>query len=136
MNPAIQRLVNKHLGRKTTASRPSRPERKKTSSKSIDESTPIIPIAMAEGVVAKAARLLDEDLQGPLAEQLVKTAEQIFQHNPSFRKKVMSASGRDYLWNFMQHWLTSDLMKSGRYDTHKLRRILIQGGFSLGHDVY
>jgi hypothetical protein len=140
MNPAIKRLVDKHLGVKkptTNRSKAVTSHQSKLANKTIEESTPIIPVAMAESVVNKAARLLDEDLQNTnFAEILASHAETIFKHNPDFRKKVKANNGREYLWNFMQHWLTSELMKSGRYDKHKLRRVLIQGGFSLGRDVY
>lgn len=139
MKPAIQKIVAKHLGRSTAVAskRVRKVSHKHISHGSIEELTPIIPIAMAESVVDKAARLLDEDLQNTtLAEQLVRTAETIFQHNKTFRKKVMATNGRDYLWGFMQHWLTSDLLESRRYDRNKLRHILIDGGFSMGKDAY
>jgi len=138
MNSAIQRLVNKHLGHKT----PDHPKsvaskRRSAPVKSIEESTSLIPIAMAEAVVEKASRLLDVDLYNTeFPAMLVKYAEEIFQHNADFRKKVKATSGRDYLWMYMQHWLPSFLMKSRRYDNNKIRRVLIQSGFSLGRDVY
>ena len=86
----------------------------------LEADTGIIPWAMAEAVVEKAARLLDTTFESEFAKRLVdylvEHAEKIYAHNPRFRGAVQSEAnggnaGRDYLWGYMQHWLVSELQK-------------------------
>lgn len=65
---------------------------------------------------------------------LVKYAETIYAHNDRFRRKVNSNAnqgnaGRDYLINFMAHWLSSELGRISR-DNPDVRRVLERSGFS------
>lgn len=120
------------------------PSKKKTTKtlRSIQEDTSIIPEAVAEGVVDEANGLLDmnieEDIRADIVGYLSGYAEAVYAHNPGFRKKVRSEAaegnaGRDYLYSYMRHWITSELLKSCHVDdVSKIRRILDSTGFSMG----
>jgi hypothetical protein len=99
----------------------------------IETDTSIMPDIVAESVCDEAARLLNVNSMDPgFIGYLVKYANEIYSHNPHFRKNIRSENnhgnaGRDYLYAFMRHWLASELIKSGFN-----RKILINSGFSMG----
>lgn len=76
-------------------------------------STGILPIVVAEGVVDEVQMNLDVDLSADrYTERLVDEAERIYAHNKDFQKKIRAGGrGRDTLWAFMRHWLSSYLRK-------------------------
>lgn len=108
--------------------------------KSIEEATSIMPDIIAETVVLKAAQLLNTNLDVPtLSAYLVGHAEATYAANTTFRKKINSNankgnSGRDYLHIYMQHWLSSRLLKSSDNNPH-VRQILIKSGFAMGRNI-
>jgi hypothetical protein len=109
--------------------------------RSIDEDTGIIPAAAAETVVEKAARLTGMDSVtdreiGFYVGRLVETAETLYRTNLAFRKKLQASGnkGRDHLYAFMQHWISSMFLKDSGND-QKVRRALIDSGFSMGRDL-
>ena len=108
--------------------------------KSIEEATSIIPDVVAESVVEKAAALLDTQLDIPtLSGYLVGHAESTYAANPSFRKKINSGAnggnaGRDNLYIYMQHWLSSKLLRDSNRNP-RFQEILVQSGFSMGRDI-
>jgi hypothetical protein len=109
-------------------------------SASIERDTPIVLSAMAESVCQEAAVLLGMELDlGHYVDYLVKYANAVYEHNEDFRSKVKGKGnkGRDYLWSFMQHWLTAEILKNTRRDPRfrKIRMVLEESGFSMGHDT-
>lgn len=107
--------------------------------RSIGLDTSIMTDIVAESVTEKANRLANLDLNerelGYYAGRLVEQAEVLYHSNEGFRSKVREhgSKGRDYLYAFMQHWITSLLLKdtSNRAD---IRHALIDSGFSMGND--
>jgi len=110
------------------------PTARKEKTFDIEADTGIMPDVLAETVCEDAARLLnipavDERLVG----YLVEYANNVYSHNPRFRKQVRSeanqgTAGRDYLYMYMCHWIASELVKGGAS-----RRMLVDSGFSMGH---
>lgn len=105
--------------------------------KTIEEDTGILVEIAAEAVVRQAENLLELDLEEPLLiEYLRGYAEALYQASPSFQKKVRSNAdhgnrGRDNLYAFMQHWLSSRILKDNQNDP-SVRRALVDSGFSMG----
>ena len=103
----------------------------------IENDTGIVVVIAAEAVVQKAADLLGRGLPTDvLAAYLVGHAEAIYQASPSFRKKVRSNAdhgnrGRDNLYAFMQHWLSSKIVRESD-NSPAVRRALVDSGFSMG----
>lgn len=62
---------------------------------SIEDDTPIIPMALAQSVTNDIG----------FARHLVARADIVYAHNERFRKKVRGRNGLDYLETFMRHWL-------------------------------
>lgn len=109
---------------------------------SIEEATDIIVEIAAEGVVDQAKRLLGHEYflrccsDVTAVGYLTGHSEATYQANPRFRAKVNSNAdhgnrGRDYLWSFMQHWLSAYLLKV-THNAPELRRALEESGFSTG----
>jgi hypothetical protein len=101
----------------------------------IEADTSILVDVVAESVCDEASRLLGDPIDTEhMIEYLVDHAQQIYEHNPTFRKNIRSEAnhgnaGRDHLYTYMRHWLTSELVKQ----VHD-RRKLIDSGFSMGED--
>jgi hypothetical protein len=78
--------------------------------KSISESTDIIPAMLAETIVSQ----YKIDNKQESASYLVERAESHFKGNSQFRKGVKQKEnkGRDYLESFMRHWLAGYLFPS------------------------
>jgi hypothetical protein len=110
--------------------------------KSIEEATSILSYAVAESVVSEASYLLKLDLPRDLAEWLVGYAEAIYANSKNFRKKINSNAnhgnaGRDYLYAFMKHWLSSEILKRSKSDDDcpRIRKILETSGFVVGRET-
>jgi len=113
--------------------------------RTICDDTSIIPEAVAEGVVEEAVLLLNLDIapdaQSELRHYLTGYAEAIYGHNPKFRSKVRSEAnngnaGRDYLYAYMRHWLTSKLLEFiPANDRSRIRQTLDRTGFSMGREI-
>ncbi len=94
-------------------------KRKPFDFQAFEESTSIVPQAVAEGVVDKAARLFGlpidygDRYHTELAVFLVETLVRTIEHNPQFERRFhrKGRGGLDLLWAFMQHWLVSALNK-------------------------
>ena len=86
-----------------------------TCNRRIDETTPIIPRAIAEGVCEEAGVWLQQPLPRRWVRELVAHANTVFARNAQFRRKVCGQgnAGRDWLWMFMRHWLAA-LLKNRR----------------------
>ena len=101
----------------------------------IEEKTGIIPEAVAEGVIEKASSILGVTLDdSSLVGYLTGCAEATFKANPKFRRRVCSIAedgnrGRDYLWGYRQHWLSSKLLRDN-HDSPRMRHLLVDSGFS------
>lgn len=78
---------------------------------------PMVPLWIAEGVCAEAARFLDEALPGRYPLWLATKAERCFQRNTHFRASMRERGngGRDNLRMFMRHWLAA-LLNTERPD--------------------
>ena len=120
----------------------------------IEEADPAMMVDLiAESVIQDAQTILQElrlpsptrsrlnaYLTSPSAvEFLTNYAERVYSHNERFRRGVNSNAnqgnaGRDYLVNFMSHWLSCEIAKitNNNYDIH---RALERSGFSwYGYD--
>jgi hypothetical protein len=121
--------------------------------RSIQDDTGIVPEAVIEKVVNEVNVLLntnnEEDLYGLCASRqsdlygyLMGYAEAVYANNPRFRKKIRSEAhggnaGRDYLYSFMRHWLSAEILKScPTDDVSRIRRILESSGFAMGREIY
>jgi hypothetical protein len=104
----------------------------------IESDTSIIPDSLAETVLEDAARLLGrplDDERRRLIDHLVERAEHFHTGNPKFRKNVRSEAdhgnaGRDYLYGYMCHWISSELLKA--HPSRRTRKMLVDSGFSMG----
>lgn len=84
----------------------------------ISNETIILPEAIAESVVGELARHLhfnhNTELQdtAQLVSKLVDKAEAYYIADSKFRSKVKrdNTYGRDWLYTFMRHWLSSELL--------------------------
>ena len=113
---------------------------KKYPIRTIEKDSGVLPDVVAERVVEIANHLLgsefDEREIGYYAGYLVTTAEQVYQSSEQFRKKLRSEArggnaGRDHLYAFMQHWLSSKLLKDSG-NRPEWRKKLVDSGFSMG----
>lgn len=121
------------------------PSKKSLTPRSIQEDTGIIPEAVVESVVEEANRLLriniEEDLRSDIYGFLTGYAEAVYSNNASFRKKIRSNTaggnaGRDSLYVYIRHWLSSELIKScSSEDRLHFRKILESTRFSMGHEI-
>lgn len=105
--------------------------------RSIGQDTGIVPDVVAESVVEKAFKLIhetpDEREIGYYAGRLVEQAETLYHINPTFRRKIRSRgdAGRDALYSYMQHWISSRLLQDSG-NRSDWRRALVDSGFSMG----
>jgi hypothetical protein len=76
--------------------------------------TPLLPLLVAEGVCAEAARLLGDD--GPMNEApaLAARARRLYRMNEKFatRLRERGNGGLEWLRAFMRHWLTARLRRT------------------------
>ena len=138
MSKILDEMKYRYGTRKSAAKRPSparTPLPRKKKAYDIEADTSIMPDVLAETVCERAAHLLDKPdvaRDESLVEYLVNHANEVYSHNPDFRKKVKSEAdhgnaGRDYLCSYMCHWIASELIKKGAS-----RRLLVDSGFSMG----
>lgn len=82
--------------------------------KTISEDTPLIPEIIADTVCAEALSAGFALPEGAAA-SLAARAERQYQGagGPQFAKRCRSASGREYLYAFMRHWLAAMLIENG-----------------------
>lgn len=76
--------------------------------------TPIIPIAVADGVLNEVQSCFPLGLPDggrAMADRLANHAEAVYAANPRFRKGIQGKGnrGRDYLWGFMRHWASAEI---------------------------
>jgi hypothetical protein len=139
MSKILDTMKARYGSRKTAARRPSparTPPARNEKSYDIEADTSIMPDVLAEAVCEAAAHLLDAPdvaRDERLIKYLVDYANNVYSHNPRFRKKVRSEAnqgnaGRDYLYMYMCHWISGELGKRGHS-----RRLLVDSGFSMGH---
>jgi len=83
--------------------------------RTIETDTPLLPLFIAEAVVAEAGGFLQTELPDDFARRLAERAEHLYNVNPGFRRKLRARgnAGRDYLYSFMRHWLHG-LLKAER----------------------
>jgi hypothetical protein len=79
----------------------------------IDEDTSIIPHIIAQSVMEEAIRYLGEPLPRRWVRELVVHADTVYAHNDKFRRALKRDGdrGRDWLWSFMRHWLSSLILQ-------------------------
>lgn len=82
--------------------------------KSIYEDTPLIPEIIADTVCREACSAGLTPPEGAVA-SLAARAERQYAGagGPQFAKRCRSASGREYLYAFMRHWLAAMLLRNG-----------------------
>lgn len=106
---------------------------------SIEEDTSIIPEIVAEQVIQEANHLLNtdllEDVDSDLIGYLAGYANATYANSKDFHKKINSNAdrgnaGRDWLYAFMKHWLSSEILR--RNPDPQIRHILTGSGFSTG----
>ena len=109
-------------------------------SRGIEADTNILPDVVAETVVNMASKLLDINLPYDLTTWLVGYAEAAYLNNKEIRKKIRSNAdrgnaGRDWLYSFMEHWLSSEILRRCGHDNDfpRIRGVLETSGFTMGH---
>ena len=100
--------------------------------RNIETDTPLLPLFIAEAVVAEASGFLKTELPDDLARRLAERAEHLYQVNSDVRRKLQAKgnAGRDYLYSVMRHWL---------HGLHKAEQPRLAdrlpASFALGHPV-
>ena len=76
--------------------------------------TPILPEVVAETVVQEVEHYLGKPLPETSVKALVDQQARLYACSADWRKKMQATGnrGRDTLFAFMRHWLTSDLKKA------------------------
>jgi hypothetical protein len=103
----------------------------------IEQDTGIVTIVLAETVVERAAMLLGHPVNAlELAGYLVGHADAIYEANAKFRREIQSEAdhgnrGRDILFAYMQHWVSSKILRDTE-NAPSTRRALVDSGFSMG----
>ena len=107
----------------------------------IEGDTGIMLDVVGDAVIQQASHILDIDLrstQPDLVGWMTGYAEAVYANNPHFRKKIQSNAnkgnaGRDWLYSFMQHWLSAEILRRcGEGEKSKIRNALVSSGFSTG----
>lgn len=98
----------------------------------IEEETPLVPRAAAEGVWEEVSVYLQTELPASWKEYLAIRADVIYQRNEHFRGLIRRGgdTGRDWLWTFMRHWLAALIY---RWDASLYSRL--PASFSAGADL-
>lgn len=80
----------------------------------IENDTPLLPDVIAEAVARECCALTESDKPAKFAPMLAKRAQTIYDCNTAFRAGVRRSGerGRDYLYAFMRHWISSEVRKS------------------------
>lgn len=107
----------------------------------IENDTVILPDIVANAVIEQANHLLNINLlstRPDLMGWLTGYATAVYANNPHFRKKIQSNAnkgnaGRDWLYSFMQHWLSAEILRICNLDDlPQIKHILESSGFSKG----
>lgn len=107
----------------------------------IEGDTGIMLDVVSDAVIQQASHVLDIDLrttQPNLMGWMTGYAAAVYANNPKFRKKIQSNAnrgnaGRDWLYSFMQHWLSAEILRRcGKGEKFKIRNVLVSSGFSTG----
>ena len=116
----------------------------------IEGDTGIMLDVVSDAVIQQASHVLDIDLrttQPNLMGWMTGYAAAVYANNPKFRKKIQSNAnqciydhlgdggnaGRDWLYSFMQHWLSAEILRRcGKGEKSKIRNVLVSSGFSTG----
>ena len=99
----------------------------------IEDDTPILPYAVADSVINEVDRCVPLHMsigeQRALVDKLADHADAIYARNESFRKKIRGRgdTGRDYLYAFMRHWLSSELKKTRPHVFEQLPQSFMNG---------
>lgn len=82
----------------------------------IEQRTPIVPRAIAEGVWEEAVHLVGEPLPKSWIRRLCSRANTVYANNCRFRKLIDSPGdlGRDWLWAFTRHWMAALIYRHRR----------------------
>src|SRR5712692_6442637 len=98
----------------------------------IELDTPIVPRAVAEGVLEDAGLWLGQPLPRRWVRELTARANTIYAHNPRFRRKIRAKGvrGRDYLWAFARHWLAGLI-----WERRPHLDALLPSSYSSGHPL-
>ena len=82
----------------------------------IQNTTPLVPQAVAEAVWEEAGLWLDEELPRAWIAQLASKTDTICENNPRFRRLLLRQgnAGREWLWAFTRHWLAALVWKHRR----------------------
>ena len=83
--------------------------------KSIEEATALLPWLIAETVAREACVHCGDETPMGYAGTLQARAEAVYMANAAFRRKLRAATGRDYTYMFMRHWLAA-LLKENHPD--------------------
>jgi hypothetical protein len=76
-----------------------------------EAATGLCPLIQADLAVGEVEDYLQRELPAHLAEALERRAHRTFARNPSWRRRVMGARGREAFRVFLRHWLASLLGK-------------------------
>ncbi len=78
----------------------------------ISDETPIVPCIVADIVISEARTFASFD-NDSAESYILARAENCFEKNKSFRRKILGNKGREYLYAFMRHWLAAHLLDNG-----------------------
>jgi hypothetical protein len=89
----------------------------------------LIPEVVAQTILREVAVATECQVleQARLIEYLCGRARKFAEVNESFRKKLRSARGREWLYSFMRHWLAAELDR-----THPVVFRRLQSRFAMG----
>lgn len=83
----------------------------------IESDTGILPYAVADGVIDEAETLVGFEIPNKesFVDKLEAKANEVYAHNSKFRSQIRGKGdrGRDQLYVWMRHWLTSDMRRAG-----------------------
>jgi len=86
---------------------------KRSRARRIEDDTPILPYAVADSVIGEVESYTGDEIpdKRALADHLGDRADEVYQSNERFRRQIRAKGdkGRDQLYVFMRHWLSSEL---------------------------
>lgn len=108
------------------------PSRRRKPRTGIEADTPIVPHAVATGVVEEASVWLAQELPPEWVTELVTRANTVYARNRRFRRRLQAPGnlGRDRLWAFTRHWLAA-LLHEHRPDQYARLSV----GYNIGHPL-
>jgi hypothetical protein len=79
----------------------------------IEDDTPILPYVVADSVIGEVESYTGDEIpdKRALADHLADRADEVYQSDERFRRQIRAKGnkGRDQLYVFMRHWLSSEL---------------------------